>query len=457
MNTREILRDFSQPRGSVTTADGVVIARSVPSGDRFKFQREFPKADLFAHVSGFFSFTLGSSGVEKTYNDELAGRTLDLSKQDLRRPVRRQGPRRRPHPHRAQGPAADRHRAARRPEGSVVALDPRTGAILAPWCQPHLRPQRHRRPRHPDGRRRAAPARRRPEQAPADPKRTRSATSPGSTFKVVTATAGLASGQVTDTSPSYPVSNAKSWRRAPTSPLTNFGGESCGGTSSRSPAGVVQHRLRPDGRRHRPRRHDRHGGGLRLQPGRPHRPHGTSGVELPHRLQRRPARARPVGHRPERRAGHAAADGDGRRRHRQPRPDDDAPRAGDECATATATSSTPTTPSRVDHRHGQRRRRPHAHEGHARRRENGTATRPAVPGFEVGGKTGTAQLGTDPPRSHAWIIGFGGPPASPRSPSRCIVEGQPGASEQTGGRVAAPIAQQPCWTPAGPALTASGP
>ena len=41
--------------------------------------------------------------------------------------------------------------------------------------------------------------------------------------------------------------------------------------------------------------------------------------------------------------------------------------------------------------------------------ERGTATRLDVPGFEVGGKTGTAQLGTDPPRSHAWIIGFAGP------------------------------------------------
>ena len=42
-NTRDILRDFSQPRGSITTADGVVLARSVPSGDRFEYQREYPE------------------------------------------------------------------------------------------------------------------------------------------------------------------------------------------------------------------------------------------------------------------------------------------------------------------------------------------------------------------------------------------------------------------------------
>src|SRR3546814_13034001 len=41
---------------------------------------------------------------------------------------------------------------------------------------------------------------------------------------------------------------------------------------------------------------------------------------------------------------------------------------------------------------------------------DGTASRLSIPGFEVGGKTGTAQPGTDPPRSHAWIMGFAGPP-----------------------------------------------
>jgi peptidoglycan glycosyltransferase len=62
--------------------------------------------------------------------------------------------------------------------------------------------------------------------------------------------------------------------------------------------------------------------------------------------------------------------------------------------------------------------------------------------MEVGGKTGTAQLGTDPPRSHAWIIGFAGPPGQPATVAVAVlVEGQEGASEQTGGTVAAPIAR----------------
>ena len=72
--------------------------------------------------------------------------------------------------------------------------------------------------------------------------------------------------------------------------------------------------------------------------------------------------------------------------------------------------------------------------------ERGTATRMQIPGISVAGKTGTAQLGTDPPRSHAWVIGFA-PADAPRVAIAVIVLGQEGASEQTGGRVAAPIAK----------------
>jgi peptidoglycan glycosyltransferase len=71
----------------------------------------------------------------------------------------------------------------------------------------------------------------------------------------------------------------------------------------------------------------------------------------------------------------------------------------------------------------------------------GTATRLAVAGVTVAGKTGTAQLGTDPPSSHAWIIGFA-PAEAPRVAVAVLVKAQPGVSEITGGRVAAPIAQQ---------------
>jgi peptidoglycan glycosyltransferase len=74
--------------------------------------------------------------------------------------------------------------------------------------------------------------------------------------------------------------------------------------------------------------------------------------------------------------------------------------------------------------------------------DRGTASALFVDGLETGGKTGTAQLGTEVPSSHAWIIGFSGVPGeTPSIAVAVIVEAQPGASEQTGGQVAAPIAR----------------
>jgi peptidoglycan glycosyltransferase len=74
--------------------------------------------------------------------------------------------------------------------------------------------------------------------------------------------------------------------------------------------------------------------------------------------------------------------------------------------------------------------------------QSGTATAVKIPGVQIGAKTGTAQIGTNPPRSHAWTIAFAGQPGqTPVVAVAVIVEGQPGESEQTGGRVAAPIAR----------------
>ena len=71
-----------------------------------------------------------------------------------------------------------------------------------------------------------------------------------------------------------------------------------------------------------------------------------------------------------------------------------------------------------------------------------TGKRAAVDGLRVGIKTGTAQLGTDPPKTHAWIVGFAGPPNGPSElVVSVLVEGQEGSVDQTGGAVAGPIAK----------------
>lgn len=74
---------------------------------------------------------------------------------------------------------------------------------------------------------------------------------------------------------------------------------------------------------------------------------------------------------------------------------------------------------------------------------DGTASSLQLPGATVGAKTGTAQLGTTPPRSHAWMIAFAGPEGGePTVAVAVMVQNVEGDTGQTGGRVAGPIARR---------------
>jgi peptidoglycan glycosyltransferase len=83
--------------------------------------------------------------------------------------------------------------------------------------------------------------------------------------------------------------------------------------------------------------------------------------------------------------------------------------------------------------------------------QGGTLTGVAeIPGFDVGGKTGTAQTGND--TNNTWVIEFVGPPGQkPELAIAVIVENQ--GADETGGGVAGPIAravlQQALQDPAG--------
>jgi peptidoglycan glycosyltransferase len=439
VNTRAILRDFTQPRGTVSTADGVVLARSVPSDDRFELQREYPEGALFAHITGFFSFTLGSSGVERTYNDELAGRTLDLSFQDLGDLFvdrERTGDL-------TLSIRADLQRIAAeqlgQQEGSVVAIDPRNGEILAmvsfPSYDPNLLADHDT-----EAAAVAATLLDANEDKPRLSRAYQDRFFPGSTFKVVTAAAGLGSGAVTTEQPSYPVSSGYT---APgtTRPLRNFGGASCGGTLFPILRQSCNTAFAQMGVETGPEAMIATAEAFGFNDDVPIDLTAPARSNFPTDFERNlPALAQSsigqndVSATPLQMAMVAGAIANERGEVMVPHVLRD---VRDPDGNVVDTYEPDVWHQAIDAGTAATLR-----EAMVGVVESGTATRLAVEGFTVGGKTGTAQLGTDPARSHAWIIGFGGPPGEPASIAvAVIVEGQPGASEQTGGRVAAPIAQ----------------
>jgi peptidoglycan glycosyltransferase len=144
LNAESVVNEYSRPRGAIISADGVTLAQSVPSPDQFKYLRQYPTGALFEEVTGYFSFNYGSDGAEKTYDSVLTGKkspfhlptsiagirsffTNTSSAQSITLTVL----------DRVQK-AAQAALAGR--EGSVVAIVPSSGAILALYSNPSFDP-----------------------------------------------------------------------------------------------------------------------------------------------------------------------------------------------------------------------------------------------------------------------------------------------------------------------------
>lgn len=439
-NTREILRDYDGPRGSIATADGVVIARSVdtPPNSAFTTARNYPEGDLFAQIVGYYSLNLGSTGVEDTYNDQLAGNTFDLSFRDINDLfVERDRVGDLTLTLRSDAQKAAKAELGER-RGSVVALDPRTGDVLAMWSFPSFDPNVLASQDFPAANE-AFGLLSVNEAKPLLAKTYRERYFPGSTFKVVTAAAGLESGVVTVDEPSYPLSD--SYTPPQTSrPLRNFGGSTCGGTLfalMRVSCNTAFAQMAIDV-----------GADDMVATAEDFGFNDAPPIDLPAAAtsnfptdfdQNLPALAQAgigqndVAATPLQMALVAAAVANegsimGPRVLANVRDDEGSVVEDPEPQEWTRAMSAGTAEI--------------LRQAMIEVVNNGTANNLAIAGYEVGGKTGTAQLGTDPPRSHAWIIGFAGRPGQePTVAVAVIVEGQDGASEQTGGRVAAPIAR----------------
>ena len=229
-NSRNAVRDFGQQRGSIITADGTVIAESYRNPNTksaYDYLRRYPGGSLYGQLTGYFSFTFGSTALERRYNGVLAGHRTALTVKrlkdllgskvvtaDVRLTIQDQ----------LQRVAA---RALKRRKGSIVALDPRTGAILAMVSYPSYDP-------NPLASTDFAATQQVFKGLTADTNRPllarayRERYPPGSTFKVVTASTGLETQVVGLTTPVYPVLRSLPLRYT-TRPLRNFGGGACGG------------------------------------------------------------------------------------------------------------------------------------------------------------------------------------------------------------------------------------
>jgi peptidoglycan glycosyltransferase len=187
--------EFAQNRGAILAAGKTEIAKTVPSKDRFKYQRVYPEGELYAVITGFYSYDRASSGLERTYNAQLAGtddalfvrRLVDMATNKTPEGASVQTtivPK-------IQEAAAD---SLGNQKGAVVALDPKTGAVLAMVTSPTFDPNdiaSHDIEAAGKAYDRLASN----SQHPMSNRAAREIYPPGSTFKLVTTAAALADGK----------------------------------------------------------------------------------------------------------------------------------------------------------------------------------------------------------------------------------------------------------------------
>lgn len=80
-NRRSLLEEQQLERGMIRSADGVVLARSVPRGEGPGqiFVRRYPQGSLFGHPVGYAFTDLGRTQFERYHNDELTGAVSEFT------------------------------------------------------------------------------------------------------------------------------------------------------------------------------------------------------------------------------------------------------------------------------------------------------------------------------------------------------------------------------------------
>lgn len=229
--SRQLIAEYNVQRGKILTADGLVLAESVPApeGSRYRYERRYPQGDLYGYITGFYSRIYGRSALEQSMNTYLSGEAPELaistfSDLFLGRPKRGANIFVTIDPNLQEVART----ALAGNEGAVVAMDPGTGDILALYSTPGFDPSELSGGSDAEMRR----AWRRLNDDPDKPLLALSHQElflPGSSFKIVTASAALENGFGPESvwpNPhrlTLPLTNEQ---------LQNFGDDHCNGGSS---------------------------------------------------------------------------------------------------------------------------------------------------------------------------------------------------------------------------------
>jgi penicillin-binding protein A len=233
-NSRVLLRTYERERGPIAVlgAGGrrQAVAESVRTEGPLTWLRQYPGGPAYAHVTGYYSLVYGRSGVERAQDQVLSGEDDRLFVRRLSDYITGNAPKGGTVVLTLDPQAqAAAYRGLEGKRGAVVALDPRTGAVLAMASRPSYDPARL-------SSFDPADIRAYYEQltgAEDEPLLNRAISQtypPGSTFKVITAAAALAEGGVTpeDRVPSPRELDLPQTERT----LGNFGDSACTGETS---------------------------------------------------------------------------------------------------------------------------------------------------------------------------------------------------------------------------------
>lgn len=196
-NTRALYHEVGAQRGAILASDGTVLATSQPTNDAFKYLRTYAQGPLYAPITGYFSVNQRAQyGVELSRNTLLSGNSDAMLWQRVKAVLSGSA---------TKGATVETsidpqlqqtaYQQLEGRNGAVVALDPKTGRILAMVSTPSYDPNQlatH------DTKAASSAYQNLLADTAGNPllnKATSELYPPGSTFKTVVAAAALESGQ----------------------------------------------------------------------------------------------------------------------------------------------------------------------------------------------------------------------------------------------------------------------